>query len=108
MGILNDLNKKSLNFGTDISIQEVIQTNANKCVTDYNSSFKKLNILTTNPYLLENFTEKQILDIANNYITTDESLELFQKQIEENTSENVNYSSVRIKNMKNINKIDLN
>jgi len=83
----NSFKGTSTNFNyINTSLQDLI--NNNKCVTEYNAPSKKLNSLTFNPFLIENFDEKQILDIAGTYITTDESLEQYQKELNENAFSN--------------------
>jgi hypothetical protein len=83
----NSFKGTSTNFNyINTSLQDLI--NNNKCITEYNAPSKKLNSLTFNPFLIENFDEKQILDIAGTYITTDESLEQYQKQLNETAFSN--------------------
>jgi len=77
------LTRKSYNMnGTEPSFLQKTQSD-NKCFTDFNvlgMSKRKLSGLHSNPYLFDNLTEKQILNMANKYITTDESLDKFEKQ----------------------------
>ena len=91
-----------------MSTYEVINTNNNKCITDFNITTKKLNSLPFNPFQIENFSEKQLLDMANTYITTDESLDKFQRQITENNNVNLKQFSNRMNKIKKMNKIESN
>lgn len=40
-----------------------------------------------NPFTIDTYNEKEILDMANNYITTDESLENYQEQLKKERNE---------------------
>jgi len=41
----------------------------------------------TNPFNFDNYNDKEILDLANNYITTDESLDNYQKDLNKNNND---------------------
>ena len=57
---------------------------------------KKVSSNVLNPFSIDNCNDQQILDIANNYITTDESLDNFQKELKNDKNE----FGIRLNNIK--------
>jgi hypothetical protein len=53
---------------------------------------KVLSSRITNPFNIDNYNDKEILDLANNYITTDESLDNYQKELKNNNEMGIRYN----------------
>jgi len=81
-----NINKNKENTKYNDSPLKIERQNLNYPKQDKKNSIPKNSF--KNPFYLEKLTDNQLLELANNYITTDESLEMFNKmgKLKKNTT----------------------